>query len=165
MSAASPLSYEKHKTSGRDLHLYTMIRHKHPSHPYGALNAPLPLPHIHAKLTSVTPTPPSLLRPSWLSYTRVRDSQWGDWSLPSQSLWYQMDRGIGPDPILRKAAQQVRGALAGSPGEALLWFEGQASASTHTHTHALCACVCFECCQDAHGWIHNSWTFPVCQEL
>lgn len=26
-----------------------------------------PLPYIHAKLTSVTPTPPGLLRPSWLS--------------------------------------------------------------------------------------------------
>lgn len=48
-----------------------------------------------------------------------------------------MDRGIGPDRIVRKAAQQVCGALAGSPEEALLWFEGRA----HTHTHVTFLCV------------------------
>lgn len=35
----------------------------------------------------------------------------------------------------------------------------------HTHTHTLAVCLCSECCQDAHGWIHNSWMFPVCQEF
>lgn len=76
-SPESPLSSEKHQTSGPDLHLYSTISQKHPLHPCGTLNTPLPPPYIHAKLTSVTPTPPGLLGPSWLFYTGVRDSQWG----------------------------------------------------------------------------------------
>lgn len=36
-----------------------------------------------------------------------------------------MDRGIGSDLVLRKAAQQVCGALAGSSPDALLWIEVQ----------------------------------------
>lgn len=75
---------------------------------------------LHSCLASLSYPDTSRPRQALSPYAGVRDSQWGYSLLPSQSLWYQMDRGIGPDHILRKAAQQVCGTLAGSPGEALL---------------------------------------------
>lgn len=98
---------------------YMVIGHKHTLHPFWCLKCPF-TSALHSCLASLS-YPDTSRSPRALSpYAGVRDSQWGDSLLPSQSLWYQMDRGIGPDRVLRKAAQQVCGTLAGSPGEALL---------------------------------------------